>query len=184
MASQITRNSTVCSPIRLIAKKQQSTTLQAFREGNRPVTGGFPSQRASNGVILLNDGIFDLRPHDMGNPKGKFTFWSPNQQAIFCRRHSQIMLLASMQQAIIYFNADRDLRHHMASLGVNGLTIPDLLPTFPVWTCLLVNIENRITVSDIELCRARSCFPRLKPYTNQKYCLNCMDWYKNCQPNV
>ena len=50
MASQITVVLIVCSAVCSGAhkRKHQSSVLLAFCEGNPPVTGGFPSQRASN----------------------------------------------------------------------------------------------------------------------------------------
>ena len=50
MASQITSNSTVCSTVcsGLHQRKHQSSLLLAVSEGKPLVTGGFPSQRASN----------------------------------------------------------------------------------------------------------------------------------------
>ena len=50
MASQITSVLFVCSAIRSGAdhRKYQSSALLVRCEGNRPITGGFPSQRSSN----------------------------------------------------------------------------------------------------------------------------------------
>ena len=54
MAPQITGNATVCSKVCLDLhptpppKKNQSSELLVLCEGNPPVTGGFPSQRACN----------------------------------------------------------------------------------------------------------------------------------------
>ena len=50
MASQITSVSIVCSTICSGADKKKASELRftGLCEGNQPVTGGFPSQRASN----------------------------------------------------------------------------------------------------------------------------------------
>ena len=69
MASQITSASIVCSDICSGAdqRKHQSSTSSAFvKRGNPPVTGGFPSQRASNAE---NVSIW-WRHHDMYTPSG------------------------------------------------------------------------------------------------------------------
>ena len=54
MASQISANSTVCLTVcfRKQWRAHTNSTLLAVCEGNPPVTGGFPSQRASNAETI------------------------------------------------------------------------------------------------------------------------------------
>ena len=66
MMSQITSNWRVCSIIcsGWYQRRYQNITLLALCEGNPPVTGGFPSQMASNTEIFL----LLRRHHDMNFP--------------------------------------------------------------------------------------------------------------------
>ena len=52
METQITGVSIVCSPVCSDQRKYQSSALLALCEGNSPVTGEFPSQKASNAENL------------------------------------------------------------------------------------------------------------------------------------
>ena len=76
MASQISGVSIVCSTVCSGADQRKNPKLCVigFCEGNKPVVGGFPSQRASNDIIMIN--LFNTTSHQASHSMK--TLWHGN----------------------------------------------------------------------------------------------------------
>ena len=81
MASQITSASIVCSTVCSVAdqRKHQSSASLALCQGNPPVAGGFPSQRASNAeIVSIWWRHHDLMPVKQSQTTSEQSYWWVN----------------------------------------------------------------------------------------------------------
>ena len=171
MASQVTGDSLVCSIVcfGIEQRKHQSSALQAPCEGNPPVTGGFPSQRASNAENVSIWWRHHVH-HCWGHRGCILTFYSNHLQSFFFQITYKHIYHLYISVPLFTWSTFLQNTHnrHTSSQSVNyqvsfGSSKHDLCLTFVITTICVIWWYNWSRYNEMRMYYAYTCLETSGP---------------------